>query len=150
MNNNSFKSLVEELVKKLDPDAIVAFLPAKDMTIPVDVKVADPNALIGTNGETLLEIQHLLKAIIKRKLNQSVYVDLDINGYKKKKTEYLKELARASADEVSLSRRTKILPPMVSYERRIVHLELAGREDIVTESVGQGLSRKVIIKTRSI
>jgi len=149
MNNNSLRSLVEELIKKLDPEATVAVFPVKDMTVPIDIKVEDANVLIGPNGETLFELQHLLKVILKRKLDQDVYVDLDINSYKKKKTEYLKELARASANDVSLSRRTKMLAPMVAYERRIIHLELAGREDVVTESVGQGSSRKVVIKPRS-
>ena len=148
MNNNSLKSLVEELFKKLDPEAMVAVFPVKDETLSIDIRVQDPNVLIGQNGETLFEIQHLLKVILKRKLNQSVYVDLDINSYKKKKAEYLKELARASANDVSLSRRTKMLAPMVAYERRIIHLELAGREDVVTESIGQGSSRKVVIKPR--
>jgi spoIIIJ-associated protein len=148
MNNSSLRSLVEELIKKLDPEATVTILSVKDMTIPIDIEVEDANVLIGQNGETLFEIQHLLKIILKRKLDQDIYVDLDINSYKKKKAEYLRELARASANDVSLSRRTKMLAPMVSYERRIIHLELAGREDVMTESIGLGPSRKVVIKPR--
>ena len=122
--------------------------PIKESTLSIDIKVEDANILIGQNGETLFEIQYLLKSMLKRKSPDAAYVDLDINNYKKKKTEYLRELARASANDVSLSRRIKILSPMAAYERRIIHLELAAREDVVTESVGQGAGRKVIIKPR--
>jgi spoIIIJ-associated protein len=149
MNNDSLKLLVEELIKKLDPEATVSIFPVKDATMPIDIKVQDPDILIGPNGETLLELQHLLKAILKRKLNESIYVDLDINNYKKKKAEYLKELARACANDVSLSHQAKVLAPMAAYERRIIHLELVAREDVATESVGEGPARKVVIKPRS-
>jgi len=35
---------------------------------------------------------------------------------------------------------------MPAYERRIIHLELAGRTDITTESIGQEPDRCVVIK----
>jgi len=147
-NNRSIQSFVEQLIQKIDPGAQVMVFPIKESTLSIDIKVEDANILIGQNGETLFEIQYLLKSMLKRKSPDAAYVDLDINNYKKKKTEYLRELARASANDVSLSRRIKILSPMAAYERRIIHLELAAREDVVTESVGQGAGRKVIIKPR--
>ena len=76
------------------------------------------------------------------------YIDLDINDYKKKKKDYLKELACSIANEVALSKKQKELPPMSAYERRIIHLELAERQDVSTESIGQEPERKVIITPR--
>ncbi len=121
----------------------------RDRTLPVRIRTEEPRILIGRNGQTLSEIQHLLKAVLRRKFGSDFYLDLDINGYKEKKIEYLKDLAQVTADEVSLSKKQKTLAPMSSYERRIIHLELAERQDVVTESMGQGLERRVIIKPGS-
>ena len=74
------------------------------------------------------------------------YIDLDINDYKKKKIEYLKETARAVADEVALTKKEKYLPSMPPYERRIIHMELASRSDVTTESIGQEPERKIVIR----
>jgi spoIIIJ-associated protein len=120
-------------------------------TLPIDLKMADPQILIGERGQTLAETQHLLKAVLRKSIATTApfYVDLDINDYKKKKTEYLKEMACSFADEVVLTRKEKELSPMPAYERRIIHLALAGREDVLTESVGEGPERRIIIKCRS-
>ena len=147
--SNNYQDLIRELINKIDPAAAVSIAPIVGSTINISVKAEDANILIGQAGETLLEIQHLIKTIINKTSKETVYIDLDINDYKKKKADYLKQLARISADEVSLTKRMKILAPMSAYETRIIHLELANREDIATESIGQGVSRKIIIKPRS-
>jgi len=122
---------------------------AKDETIHINLETEEPQILIGEGGKTLSEIQHLLKAILRKKIQEVFYIDLDINNYKKKKTEYLKEMARNAADEVSLIKKEKILPPMPAYERRIIHLELSNRSDVTTESTGEEPERKVVIKPKS-
>ena len=35
---------------------------------------------------------------------------------------------------------------MSSYERRIVHMELSNNDKVVTESIGEGEGRKVVVK----
>jgi len=124
----------------------VEVLPPKDSTVPINLKLDEPRILIGEGGKTLAETQHLLKAILKRKISEPFFIDLDILGYKKKKTEYLKELACSLADEVALTKKEKQLAPMPAYERRIIHLELAERPDITTESIGQEPVRSVVIR----
>ncbi len=115
-------------------------------TVVVDIKIDTPEILIGEKGQTLVEIQRLLRIILNKKIEKSFYIDLDINDYKKKKIEYLKDLAKDLADEVVLTKEEKALFPMPAYERRIIHLELAERADVTTESQGEGVERKVIIK----
>jgi len=142
----TIKKITKEFFGKTTFEVEIEFLPQKDSTIPIHLKIEEPQILIGEGGQTLVEIQHLLKAILKRKISEPFFVDLDIDGYKKKKIEYLKELARSLADEVALTKKEKILSPMPAYERRIVHLELAGRSDVTTESIGQEPERRVAIK----
>lgn len=121
-----------------------------DATVPINLTAEDPQFLIGEGGQNLIEIQRLLKAVMRKKIVslEPFYIDVDVNDYKKKKTEYLKETARATADEVVLAKKEKTLDPMSPYERRIVHTELASRTDVSTESIGEEPERRVIIKPR--
>ncbi len=145
-NLKEIKKIIEEFFKKTSFEIETEVLFPEDKTISVKVKAEEPQILIGQNGQTLAEIQHLLKAILSRKISEQFYIDLDINDYKKKKIDYLKETARSLADEVALDRKEKILAPMPAYERRIIHLELADRKDITTESIGEEPERRVVIR----
>lgn len=117
-----------------------------DKTLPINIRTEDPKILIGERGQTLSEIQHLLKVIIIKKIKFPLFINLDINDYKKKKYQYLRELASTIADEVALKKIEKVLSPMPAAERRIIHLELAGRNDVVTESIGEYSERRIAIK----
>lgn len=112
----------------------------------LEVKTEEPQLLIGERGKTLSEIQRMLGRLMRKQLGEQIYLDLDINQYKQGKARYLQDLAQESADEVVLNRKEKILPWMSSYERRIIHLELAKRSDVKTESRGQEPERRVVIK----
>lgn len=118
----------------------------QDETLSVNLKVEEPQILIGERGKILLCLQRVLQAILSRKLESKFYLDLDINDYKKKKIQYLKEMANGVADEVVLAKEDRVLPPMPAYERRLIHLELADRKNVTTESIGQEPDRRVIIK----
>ena len=114
--------------------------------VELRIRLEEPQILIGEKGQTLFEIQRLLRMILNKKLQKVFYLNLDINDYKKKKIEYLKDLAKDLADEVALLREQKILYPMPAYERRIIHAELSQRTDIITESQGDGFDRHIVIK----
>ncbi|MBZ9571748.1 hypothetical protein KJA15_00180 [Patescibacteria group bacterium] len=145
-NIETIKKITEDFFKKTTIDVEIEFLPQRGEALPISLKTEKPQILIGEHGLTLLEIQHLLKVILKRKIKENFYIDLDVADYKKKKIEYLKELAKSVADEVSLTKKEKILSPMPAYERRIIHLELAERKDVTSESIGRGLERRVVIR----
>jgi len=116
--------------------------------VDLDIKLDEPQILIGQQGQTLFEIQRLLRMVLNKKLQKIFYLNLDINDYKKKKIEYLKDLAKELADQVSLTKEEKTLLPMSAYERRIIHAELSQRTDVITESRGDSFERHVVIKPR--
>ncbi|MDD4531724.1 MAG: hypothetical protein PHH21_03415 [Candidatus Pacebacteria bacterium] len=116
--------------------------------LEMNIKTADAQTLIGKQGLVLADIQLLLRKVIKKKTDKDFYLSLDIDNYKRNKEDYLRDVAQSVADEVSRTKREKELPFTSSFDRRIVHMELANRNDVTTESVGEGEERKVIIKPK--
>lgn len=142
----TIKNTTKEFFDKTTFEVEVEVLPEKEQTVPINLKMDEPQVLIGEGGQTLFEIQYILKNILKRKIEGISYIDLDINEYKQKKIEYLKDMARSAADDVAITKKEKELAPMPAYERRIIHMELAERADVVTDSVGMEPERKVVIR----
>ena len=140
------KKIIEEFFEKMTFAINLEEIHKDEQTIFVKLKADDPQILIGEKGQVLSEIQRLLKAILKKRIEESFFIDIDINDYKKKKAEYLREMARMTADEVALTKKEKKLPAMPAYERRIIHLELADRNDVTTESIGKEPERQLVIK----
>jgi len=118
----------------------------QDNAYSVLIETAEPQFLIGRGGRTLSDLQNLLGRIIRRVLEEPVFINLDINQYKENKTRYLKEMARGVADELAIKHQAKELPPMNGFERRVIHLALSERQDVITESRGIGEERRVVVK----
>ena len=142
---NKIKKEIEEFFKKMSFEVEIA-LSFQEETLRIDLRSEDPRVLIGEKGKILVDLQRILKAILNRKFERTFFIDLDINDYKKKKIRYLKELAREAADDVILTKKEKVLPPMSAYERRIIHLELADRRNVTTQSIGEEPERRVVIR----
>ena len=148
-NLKELENIIQKFFEKTNFLVEIKDLFAEKETIFLKLKSEEPKILIGKNGNTLSKIQHLLKLILKKnKMLENFFLDIDVNDYKERKSEYLREIAREAADRVALIKKEKILEPMLAYERRIIHLELAQRPDVVTESVGREPERRVVIKPR--
>ncbi len=142
------KKTIKEIFYFIDEDIRVDFSLEEERVLLVDVKMKDPQILIGEKGQTLSETEKLLKIVVRKKTKEPLFLNLDVNDYKKRKADYLKDIALEAADEVALLGVEKKFPPMSSFERRIIHTALAKREDIVTESEGEELERRVVIKKK--
>jgi len=116
--------------------------------LDVNIKTPEAQTLIGKQGLVLADAQLLLRKVIKKETDKDFYLSLDIDNYKRNKEDYLRDVARSVADEVSRTGREKELPFTSSFDRRVVHMELADRTDVMTESVGEGEERKVIVKPK--
>lgn len=150
---DNIKKIVGEFMEKMGESPLNVFVAPSSgsgetaiESVDVDIEATEPPVLIGQNGQTIFDIQRILRVILSRNLKKFLYVNLDINSHRKKKAEYLKNLANRIADEVLFVGEERILPPMESYERRIVHMTLAERKDIKTESRGEKDERRVVIR----
>lgn len=115
----------------------------------INITGADTGILIGHHGETLDAIQYLvnLSALRKSKQKDGDYVKIvvDIEGYREKREETLRSLAKRMAQRAVKYKRNVFLEPMNAYERRIIHSELQFFENVSTHSVGTDKDRKIII-----
>ena len=103
--------------------------------------------LIGHHGDTLDSLQYLVNLSANRNKEGKEYVriSLDIENYRAKREETLKNLAKRTAERVKRTRRSITLEPMTAQERRIIHSAVQDIEGVTTFSVGQETNRKVVI-----
>ena len=111
----------------------------------------ESGVLIGKNGATLDALEHVIRILVNKKFSpDKISFILDINDYRKTRTQFLIDTARETADRVVQTSRSEALNPMSSYERRLVHMELASLKDIETESIGHEPRRRIVIKPSAI
>jgi spoIIIJ-associated protein len=113
----------------------------------VEVLGPDLGALIGRGGENLVALQQITSAITSRRVGRTVHIPLDIEGYRRRREEQLREIARRVASRVKTSGQAVTLEPMLAYERRIVHLAVQDTPGVKTESVGVDPNRRVVISS---
>ena len=113
--------------------------------LTLDIKGEDLGILIGRRGETLSALQYLVNLIVSRRLKGRVGVVVDVEGYRERRYESLRLLARRLGEQVKTTGRPVTLEPMPANERRIIHLELKDNPNVTTESIGQGEERKIVI-----
>lgn len=105
----------------------------------------DSGFLIGYHGKTLEAIQFLLMLMVFYKTGEWQRVSVEIGDYKKKKEEYLQTLAEKVAGKAAFLNEPIPLSPMSAAERRILHLYLQNRDDVYTESEGEGGDRHIVV-----
>lgn len=138
------ENLAEELFEKLDQKVDLEIEEEKE-AIKINISSNDPGPLIGFHGKTLSSIQLILGLIIFQNLNEWQQIIVDVDEYRKKQTERLKNIALNSAQKAKLSGRPVALSPMTPFERRIIHMSLNDDPEVSTESEGSTPHRYVVI-----
>ncbi|MCS7057239.1 MAG: Jag N-terminal domain-containing protein [Thermoflexales bacterium] len=118
----------------------------------VDVTLAnayDEEMMLSHQREGLNALQTVVQTMWSHRTRSSLRVNVDINGYRRRREQQLINMARRLADRVVANGKPITLEPMPANERRIVHMALRNRPDVFTESFGEGAARKVQIKPKS-
>ena len=134
-----------------------------DMNIEADVEMTDGEngekrisvtgesaaILIGHHGDTLDSLQYLANLAANKKVDDKkgdyVKITVDVEGYRAKREETLRALARRMAAKVQKYKKSVMLEPMNPYERRIIHSEIQNIEGVSTNSIGSENNRKIVI-----
>ena len=114
-------------------------------SVVVNIEGDDLGILIGRRGQTLSCLQYIVRLIVGHQMKDWVPIIIDVEGYKQRRYQALQDFARQMAEQVKTRETPFTLESMSAYERRIIHLALADHPDVITESIGQGEARRVVI-----
>ena len=140
---------VKTIISDIGLSAEASLYSCEDGTRRIIIAGDDASTLIGHHGDTLDALQYLANLASARKnINgerDKSRVTIDIEGYRAKREETLRALARRMAAKALRNRRSVMLEPMSAYERRIIHSEIQGIEGVSTNSIGSDNNRKIVI-----
>lgn len=101
--------------------------------------------LIGKHGDTLDNLQYLVRLFANKHFDKDTRFSIDIGGYRENKEAKLRAVAAKQAAIVRKTGRQIRLEPMNPYERRIIHTTVQDIEGVTSFSVGKDKGRRVII-----
>ena len=148
---NVARDTVEDLIKAMKVHARVTVQkgrpedPQDRIPVQVDIRGDDLSILIGPKAETLNALQYIAGLIISKEIGHSIPLVVDVEGYRMRRSQQIRQLARRMAEQATRTGRRQVLEPMPASERRLVHIELREHADVSTESVGEEPRRKVTI-----
>jgi spoIIIJ-associated protein len=101
--------------------------------------------LIGQRGETVRAIQFLVSNALKSRGLEYTRVNVDVADYKKQRAGRLAKTVEEWVEQVKQSGEQYEARPMNAADRRVVH-QVAAEAGLLSESVGEGRDRRVILK----
>lgn len=143
------ETIIRELFEKMGFSPLSIEINETQALIPLvycSIHVAEgQNFLIGQYGMNLSALQHLVRILVRKALDEKMEIVVDINDYFLEKKQLLEKEAEQGLKEALQNNIAVKLRPMLPYERKIVHTLLSTNESVMTESVGVGEARQVMI-----
>lgn len=140
---------IKQLLADMQIEANVELKDGKNDDKLINIEGENASILIGHHGDTLDSLQYMANLAANKRENgvkpEYVKVTVDIEGYRAKREETLRQLARKMADKVLRYKKSVMLEPMSPYERRIIHSEVQSIEGVCTNSIGSENNRKVVM-----
>jgi spoIIIJ-associated protein len=142
----SAREFVAGLIDEIGLTADVSARVVDDETAEVVVEGQELGILVGPGGATLAALQELARTFVqKRTGGQSSRINVDVAGYRAKRTLALQKFARQIADEVTEAGSERALEPMSAADRKVVHDTINDIEGLSTRSEGEEPRRYIVI-----
>jgi len=138
-------SKAKELLDYMGLNLQMEVLKASDHFVLLNLYGEDNGIIIGKKGKTLNSFEYLLNSLIK-----NVKVEIDVEGFKEKRANTLRDLARKMAEKALKSERAIKLNPMPPRERKIIHEIVNKYEELDTYSEGRDPKRYIVIKRKKV
>lgn len=140
------KKFVEDLLSFFGLNVDVTVGSSDGEVIEVSIPSTEMNGfLIGQRGENMRALQFLTSTALKNNDFEISRVNLDVADYKKQRANRLSERAEAWMKGVKDSGEPMDLKPMNAADRRVIH-KLAAEYGLVSESMGEGRERHIVLK----
>ena len=140
---------IKKLLDDMNIEGNITLVDVDNADKQINIDGKEVGVLIGHHGETMDSLQYLVNLAANQKVNGEkrdfVKLIVDIEGYRAKREETLRALARRMADKVVKYKKSVMLEPMNPYERRIIHSEVQNIKGVSTNSIGSENNRKVVI-----
>ena len=142
--------IAEDFLKALTAEfGVEASLNSKmvdDDTLELQLGGSDLGLLIGPKGATLLAIQNLARTVVHHETGATNgHINVDVGGYRQKRTEALVRFAQQVAANVSQGGGRTALEPMSAVDRKVVHDTISGIDGVSTVSEGEEPRRRVVV-----
>jgi len=112
----------------------------------VTIQDVGSGLLIGRRGATLDALQELVRCSVQRQTERRSHVRVDVEGYRARQMEKLRERCREAIAEVRETRSPVKLEPMDAYERKMMHNLAAAAGGVTSASEGAEPRRRVVIR----
>ncbi len=138
---------LQKIVDAITSDAEIS-VERNSHRILFNIKGGNAGVLIGKKGQTLEAIQYIIEKIANKQNDLNRRIQVDVEGYLKTRQENLERLASRLAQKSVRTGKPMNIGQMNPHDRRIVHLFLKNNSAVRTQSIGEGLYRKLIIFPR--
>jgi spoIIIJ-associated protein len=146
-DNAVFRKVVEELLESFDIEYSVEFAHEEYQRVYIDVEERQAGVLIGKRGSGIEAIETLISRMTSHQCEHAVPVQADVNEYRKRHEEELREEALVRARRVLETGEDDQFQPMNARDRRIVHLAVQSLGDeLTTYSVGHGGEKAIVVR----
>lgn len=106
---------------------------------------SDVGFVIGYHGDVLDALSAIISLAVNRDADFRYHVNVDLNSYREKRVESLKEYAGRAIEKANSSGYVTVANPMKPFERMILHTVVQESTDVVSWSEGEEPRRRVII-----
>lgn len=141
--SETIKKKAEELLENIGLVLKVEVDRLSDRNYLVNLYGEDNGIIIGKKGKTLNSFEYLLNSIMK-----DYRIEVDVEGFKAKRTETLRELGKKMAEKVLKSGKPVRLNPMPPRERKVIHEVVNKYPELDTYSEGRDPKRYIVIKRK--
>jgi spoIIIJ-associated protein len=140
------EGFLTDLATEFGLSASVATVHPDEETVELQLSGADLGLLIGPKGATLVALQHLTRTVVHHETGATNgHLNVDVGGYRHKRTEALSRFATQVASTVKESGNRAALEPMSAVDRKVVHDTIGDIDGVVTVSEGEEPRRRVVV-----
>lgn len=138
------QDILDGILKRISPE-YSAKVSETEEKIMLSIEGDESGLLIGKRGQNLDALQYILNKAVNKVSAEHKMILIDSGEYRKRREEFLKNLAEKARKKVKKTRKPVSLSDMNAHDRRVIHLFLQEDQSLVTQSHGEGKFRKIVI-----